>query len=136
MIEREYYDENMQKHIITGENEEDVLRQIEAIRAKFRLNTKANDELIRKHEKADTEENINTKVDVFNDREVEKWADEFIAKDDLSYMTECHKRSYKSFLMSHKREANYSDHLCAVLALIDVHNMDALIDILGGGPQD
>ena len=102
----------------------------------IRLNTKANDELIRKHEKADTEENINTKVDVFNERAVEQWADEFIAKDDLSYMSESHKRQYKSFLMSHKREANYSDHLCAFLALIDVHNMDAMIDLLGGGPQD
>lgn len=102
----------------------------------IRLNTKANDELIRKHEKADKEEKINTKVDAFNERAVEKWADEFIAKDDLSYMTESHKRQYKSFLMRHKREANYSDHLCAVLALIDVHNMDCLIDELGGGPQD
>lgn len=136
MIERVYYDENMEKHTILAENEEDVLRQIEAIRAKFRLNRKANDELIRKHEKADTEENLNTKVDVFNDRAVEQWADEFISKDDLSYMSESHKRQYKSFLMSHKREANYSDHLCAVLALIDVHNMDCLIDELGGGPQD
>ena len=102
----------------------------------IRLNTKANDELIRKHEKADTEEKINTKVDVFDERAVEQWADEFISKDDLSYMSESHKRQYKSFLMSHKREANYSDHLCAVLALIDVHNMDCLIDELGGGPQD
>ena len=102
----------------------------------IRLNTKANDELIRKHEKADAEEKINTKVDVFNECAVEKWADEFISKDDLSYMSESHKRQYKSFLMSHKREANYTDHLCAVLALIDVHNMDCLIDELGGGPQD
>lgn len=102
----------------------------------IRLNTKANDELIRKHENADKEEKINTKVDAFNERAVEKWADEFIAKDDLSYMSESHKRQYKTFLMSHKREANYSDHLCAVLALIDVHNMDCLIDELGGGPQD
>ena len=136
MIERVYYDENMEKHTIFGENEEDVLRQIEEIRAKFRLNTKANDELIRKHEKADKEEKINTKVDAFDERAVEKWADEFISKDDLSYMSESHKRQYKSFLMSHKREANYSDHLCAVLALIDVHNLDCLIDELGGGPQD
>lgn len=136
MIERVYYDENMEKHTILGENEEDVLRQIEAIRAKFRLNTKANDELIRKHEKADTEEKINTKVDAFNERAVERWADEFISKDDLSYMTLGHKRQYKYYLMSHKTEANYSDHLCAVLALIDVHNMDCLIDELGGGPQD
>lgn len=136
MIERVYYDENMEKHTIVAENEEDVLRQIEAIRAKFRLNTKANDELIRKHEKADTEEKINTKVDAFNERAVEQWADEFISKDDLSYMTLGHKRQYKYYLMSHKREANYSDHLCAVLALIDVHNMDCLIDELGGGPQD
>lgn len=136
MIERVYYDENMEKHIIKAENEDDVLRQIEEIRAKFRLNTKANDELIRKHELADREEKINTKVDVFNDRAVEQWADEFISRDDLSYMTLGHKRCYKSFLMSHKKEANYSDHLCAVLALIDVHNMDCLIDELGGGPQD
>lgn len=136
MIERVYYDENMEKHTIVAENEDDVLRQIEAIRAKFRLNTKANDELIRKHEKADTEEKINTKVDVFDERAVEQWADEFISKDDLSYMTLGHKRQYKYYLMSHKREANYSDHLCAVLALIDVHNMDCLIDELGGGPQD
>lgn len=136
MIEREYYDEDMQKHIILAENEDDLLRQIEEIRAKFRLNTKANDELIRKHTNADEKEKINTKVDVFNDRAVERWADEFIAKDDLSYMTESHKRDYKRFLMGHKKEAIYSDHLCAVLALIDVHNMDCLIDELGGGPQD
>ena len=136
MIAREYCDENMQKHTILAEDEDDLNRQIEAIRAKFRLNTKANDELIRKHENADEKGKINTKVDVFNDRAVEQWADEFISKDDLSYMTESQKRSYKSFLMRHKREANYSDHLCAVLALIDVHNMDCLIDELGGGPQD
>lgn len=136
MIEREYYDEDMQKHTILAEDEADLNRQIEAIRAKFRLNTKANDELIRKHDNADDKEKINTKVDVFNDRAVEQLADEFISKDDLSYMTESQKRSYKNFLMRHKREANYSDHLCAVLALIDVHNMYCLIDELGGGPQD
>lgn len=102
----------------------------------LRLNTKANDELIRKHTDADRKENINTKVDVFNESEVEQWADEFISKDDLSYMSESHKGEYKCFLMSRKKEANYSDHLCAVLALIDVHNMDCLIDELGGGPQD
>lgn len=106
------------------------------VEPELRLNTKANDDLIKKHMSADGKETVKTKVDVFDDHAVEKWADEFISKDDLSYMSESHKRSYKGFLMNKKKEANYSDHFCAALALIDLHNLDCLIDELGGGPQD
>ena len=106
------------------------------IEPEMRLNVKANDELIRKHEIAEEEEKINTKIDISNDLAVEKWADEFIAKDDLSYMSENQKKDYKRFLIGRKKQTIYNDHYCAVLALTDVHNWDCLIDELGGGPQD